>query len=328
MRAENLRLRAQRPPKEPVDIHRPLAVVEEQERRPGGEVERSVTVFLAGRECPFTCIFCDLWRHTLDEPTPPGAIPEQLRRALEGDPGGGTLKLYNASNYFDSKAVPPEDDEAIARLASGFDRVVVECHPRLIGQRTYELAERLDGRLQVALGLETAHPEALSRLNKGSDLRHFRLAAARLADAGIEMRSFVLVGAPFIPRHERLTWVERSAALAFDHGAVHVSLVPLRGDSIEMQRLATTGDFVPPTLREVEEVFDRCLVLAWPMVVMVDSWDLDRLLDCPDCGPLRRERLEQLNRSGRQEPPVICHRCGGLPGVSGQGLQRLEQSDA
>ena len=327
MRSENLRLRAQRPAKEPVDVYQPLAVVEEEERLPGGEVGRSLTVFLAGRECPFTCIFCDLWRHTTDEPTPPGAIPEQLRRALEGHPGGGTLKLYNASNYFDSKAVPPEDDEAIARLVSGFDRVVVECHPRLIGQRTYELAERLDGRLQVALGLETAHPEALPRLNKGSDLHHFRLAAARLADAGIEMRSFVLVGAPFIPRDERLTWVERSAAFAFDHGAVHVSLIPMRGDSIEMQRLASTGDFVHPTLREVEEAFDRCLVLAWPMVVVVDNWDLDRLLDCPDCGPLRCERLETMNRSGRQEPPVICHRCGGLPEASMQVARQMETSD-
>jgi hypothetical protein len=64
------------------------------------------------------------------------------------------------------------------------------------------------------------------------------------------------------------------------------------------------------------------------MVVMVDNWDLDRLLDCPDCGPLRRERLERLNLSGRQEPPVICHRCGGLPGATVQGARRLEQSDA
>src|SRR3989442_2597209 len=38
--------------------------------RSSGAVERALTVFLSGAECPFTCSFCDLWRWTIDEPTP------------------------------------------------------------------------------------------------------------------------------------------------------------------------------------------------------------------------------------------------------------------
>ena len=87
----------------------------EEERSLNG-VERAVTVFLAGAECPFTCSFCDLWRWTLDGPTPPGALPTQLERALESlvSPVPHRLKLYNASNFFDRRAVPVEDLPRIA----------------------------------------------------------------------------------------------------------------------------------------------------------------------------------------------------------------------
>jgi len=59
-----------------------MAIVVEEERAVHG-MERAATVFLAGAECPFTCSFCDLWRWTLDGPTPPGALPAQLSKALE-----------------------------------------------------------------------------------------------------------------------------------------------------------------------------------------------------------------------------------------------------
>ena len=42
----------------------------ERERTPNGTLEWALTIFLAGRECPFTCVYCDLWRYTLDEATP------------------------------------------------------------------------------------------------------------------------------------------------------------------------------------------------------------------------------------------------------------------
>ncbi len=80
--------------------------MEDERSANGGGVERAVTVFLAGAECPFTCSFCDLWRWTLDGPTPPGALPTQLVHALQSlaPPIPNRLKLYNASNFFDRRA--------------------------------------------------------------------------------------------------------------------------------------------------------------------------------------------------------------------------------
>ena len=99
-------MRARRGEKASVSPWRPLGVSHERERSLGGGLVESSAVFLVGRECPFSCVFCDLWRNTLDERTPRGAIPRQLEEALEEIPHRQRIKLYNASNFFDDLAVP------------------------------------------------------------------------------------------------------------------------------------------------------------------------------------------------------------------------------
>ena len=97
----------EKPPVDPFVAH---GAVVDRERRPDGTVERALTLFLAGAECPFTCSFCDLWRYTIDGPTPPGALPRQVAAALDAldarEPRPDRIKLYNASNFFDRRAVP------------------------------------------------------------------------------------------------------------------------------------------------------------------------------------------------------------------------------
>ena len=74
---------AARGPKQPVDPWQPLGALIEPERQADGQVHDVVTLFLANRECRFRCVFCDLWKHTLDEPTPAGAVPRQIDVAFE-----------------------------------------------------------------------------------------------------------------------------------------------------------------------------------------------------------------------------------------------------
>ena len=136
--AADRRIRSLRPPKAYVDPYKPHGSTLEQERRPGGRIEQALTVFLAGAECPFTCSFCDLWRWTMDGPTPPGALTKQLETVLHAfdGPAPDRLKIYNASNFFDQRAVPPEDVRGIAKLAAPFAAVTVESHASTIGAQT------------------------------------------------------------------------------------------------------------------------------------------------------------------------------------------------
>ena len=118
-----------------LDPSRPYgAFVEDEPAAPGMPVSVA-TILLTNRECTFRCTMCDLWKNTLDAPTPKGAIPAQIRWALGRLPAARRVKLYNAGSFFDRAAIPAEDHAAIADLVRGFERVVVECHPALVGGR-------------------------------------------------------------------------------------------------------------------------------------------------------------------------------------------------
>ena len=304
------RIRSLRPPKARVDPNRAHGSLLEEERRPDGRIERALTVFLAGAECPFTCSFCDLWRFTIDGPTPPGALTTQLEKVLDtlDGPPPDRLKLYNASNFFDERAVPSEDLAGIARLAAPFAAVTVESHASTIGPKTLAFARRIPGRLEVAVGLETIHPVAAAQINKRLDLARFDLAASFLSENGIDLRVFVLLGTPYLPVAESVAWTVRAVEYAAERGASIVSMIPVRGGNGEMERLQALGEFTPPTLLQLENALDLCSHIT-TAVVTVDTWDLDRLPACEHCRTERIERLQRLNRSGSAQPRIACRTC-------------------
>jgi len=316
--AEDRRIRALRSAKTAVNPWRPIASLVERERLSNGRSAPNLTVFLAGAECPFTCVFCDLWRHTLDTATPIGALPRQLRLAFASNAAelpaehysDAWLKLYNASNFFDPRAVPKADLAELAELSRPFARLVVECHPRWVGDSCFAFAERLEGRLQVAMGLETVHPQASSRLGKRSTPEDFAAAARALGERGLGVRAFVLVGAPFIAAAETVHWAVRSVAFACQHGAEHVTLIPLRAGNGELDRLARVGDFHQPRLHHLEMALKESLRLApAATAVTADLWDLRLLADCPSCFEPRQRRLQQANANASWTELPACSDC-------------------
>ena len=309
--AVDRRIRSLRPPKANVGAQQPLSPRLEEERRPDGKIEQALTVFLTGAECPFTCSFCDLWQWTIDGPTPPGALTSQLESALQTIDGAAPdrLKIYNASNFFDQRAVPSEDVPGIARLAASFAGVTVESHANTIGVNTLAFARQLSGRLEVAVGLETIHPVAATHLNKRLDLARFDRAARFLLDNGVDLRVFALLGAPYVPAEESVAWTVRTVEYAVERGAAVVSIIPVRGGNGEIERLQALGHFTPPTLLQLEDALDGCLQFT-SVVVTADLWDVERLPACDHCRAERVERLRRTNVSGRAGPRISCSACG------------------
>ena len=310
--AADRRIRSLRPPKTRVDPYQPHGSLIDEERRPEGKIERALTVFLTGAECPFTCSFCDLWRWTIDGPTPPGALTRQLESVLQtlAGPAPDRLKLYNASNFFDQRAVPSEDLPGIASLTASFAAVTVESHANTIGPKTVAFARQISGRLEVAVGLETIHPLAAAQLNKRLELARFDLATRFLSENGIDLRVFVLLGVPYVPADESVAWTVRTVEYAVERGASVVSIIPVRGGNGEMERLEALGHFAQPALSQLEDALDRCLQFA-STVVTADLWDVERLSACEHCRAGRIARLRRLNVTGIAEPRIDCTICGG-----------------
>jgi archaeosine synthase beta-subunit len=294
----------------------------EHERTADGLVAPIATVFLTGRECPWRCAMCDLWQHTTEEDTPRGAIAAQVAAAAEvlrsrRNPVS-RMKLYNAGSFFDPRAVPDDDYNGVAAALSGFVHVVVESHPALVGPRVDRLLQALDRHgtngqvteLEVAMGLETAHTEALRNLHKRMTVDDFARAADELRRRGGALRVFLLVFPPFVPLDEQDEWLRRSIDVAFACGAGVVSLVPTRSGNGTLEALASEGLFRAPTLADVERSADLALAHANDRGrVFVDLWDVERFAVCSDCLAARRARLHRTNLEQRRLPPVLCPRC-------------------
>ena len=98
-----------RPQRAALNPWRPYAFSVEEECSASGEAVPVATVFLTNRECPWRCLMCDLWRNTLTEETPAGAIPAQIEYALTRLPRAREIKLYNSGSFFDRHAIPVSD---------------------------------------------------------------------------------------------------------------------------------------------------------------------------------------------------------------------------
>ena len=297
---------AARPPKNSVDPRRPYAYLVEPECAANGEIEDVATIFLTNRECPFRCLMCDLWQNTTDQRVPVGAIPEQINFALSMLPPARHVKLYNSGNFFDRQAIPADDYLAIAQCVAPFESVIVENHPKLCGDDCLRFRDLLDGNLEIALGLETIHPEVLPRLNKQMTADDFQRAVRLLSDSGIATRAFILLRPPFLDEAAGVEWAIRSIEFAFDAGVQCCSVIPTRDGNGAMERLKLAGSFQPPTIRSLETVLAAGLAMQRGRV-FVDLWDADRFFDCAQCGPARRDRLSRMNLEQRLLPAVLCN---------------------
>jgi len=297
-----------RGPKNDVDVTRPYAFLPESECMANGAIESFSTVFLTNRECAFRCLMCDLWKNTTDERVPVGAIPQQIAHAFAELPTANNLKLYNSGNFFDAQAIPPEDYPAIAKLAETFGTVVVENHPKLTGRRCRDFQRLISGQLEVALGLETAHSEALARLNKQMTLADFARAVEFLLATGISVRAFILLQPPGIGETEVVDWALRSVEYAFSLGVSCCSIIPLRGGNGAIDWLIEQGLARIPRLTAMEQVLEQGFELK-PGRVFVDLWDAQRFADCQFCSVERISRLQQMNLMQRTLPPVKCEMC-------------------
>lgn len=314
-RLTDLEVTAMRPAKNRLDPWKPYAFLVEPERSAEGTVDDVMTIFLTNRECPFHCTMCDLWKNTLDDRAPAGAIAAQIDYARERLPPARHVKLYNAGNFFDRQAIDPDEHAAIAERVREMRTVIVENHPRLTDESCVEFRDRLEGEFEIAMGLETIHPDLLSRMNKRMTVEDFDQAALFLTQNGIHVRTFLQVNPPGMDCDEGIEWALRSLVHAIEVGSRCVSLIPTRGGNGLMEQWGSTGVFQPPTIRSIETTLERGLELSRrlnPGVrVFMDLWDVTQFSDCVACGPTRADRIDRMNREQCIPPAIDCPACRG-----------------
>jgi radical SAM enzyme (TIGR01210 family) len=296
---------SQRGKRNAVDPVRPYAWLVEKERTALGKIEETATIFLTNKECSFTCLMCDLWKNTTEVPVPAGAILAQIEWALSQMPEAKHLKLYNSGSFFDQRAIAQQDYQRIASLIEHFDTVIVEAHPNLINEKCLRFRDLLKPELEVAVGLETAHPEVLQKLNKQMTLEDFRKGISYLVNNDIRSRAFILLRPPFMSESEGIYWAKKSIDLAFETGVDCCTIIPVRPGNGAMDLLMKSGDFKVPAIRSLESVLDYGISLGKGRV-FADVWDLKLFSTCGSCLDKRTERLIKMNLQQKLMPHVSC----------------------
>ena len=296
---------ATRVKKNRVDPQKPYIWLVEKERTISGKIEDTAIIFLSNRECPFHCLMCDLWKNTTDKSVPVGAIPDQIEWALKQMPEVKHLKLYNSGSFFDKKAIPEEDYKRIASVIRGFETVIVESHPKFINERCLRFRDMIEPELQVAIGLETVHPEILLKLNKQMSLDDFDNSVNYLTQNGITSRAFILLRPPFMSESEGIYWAKKSIDFAFNAGVECCTVIPVRAGNGAMDLLMEKGDFSLPNIHSLETVLEYGISLDAGRV-FADVWDLGLFSNCKKCIDQRTSRLVDVNLSQRIPGQVTC----------------------
>ncbi|MDX1953576.1 MAG: radical SAM protein [Verrucomicrobiota bacterium] len=299
---------SRRGPRHPANPAEPYAAFIEQERNEEGVIADVATIFLTNRECPWKCVMCDLWRNTTESPVAIGSITQQIRHALQNFPRTAkSLKLYNSGSFFDSGAVSKKEWRSIAELCRPFKRVIIECHPRLVGKPVLEFAS-LVNELEIAIGLETCHPQALDSLNKRFSIQDYRRSAEFIVSHGMALRTFLLVCPPFIPMEQQLHWQEQSMETAFAAGSAVVSFIGTRSGNGALEELEKLGLFCEPILSNLESAQEQGIVRRLGRV-FADTWDIERFSRCNHCSPKRIQRIHRMNLTQSIEPRLDCPDC-------------------
>lgn len=292
--------------KNSVDPHIPYGWLVEKERTISGEIEDTAIIFLTNMECPFHCLMCDLWKNTTDRPVPVGAIPQQIELALANMPPTRHLKLYNSGSFFDAKAIPFGDYQRIAALVSGFETIIVESHPKFIGESCLQFSKMLKPELQVAIGLETVHPEILQKLNKQMTVVDFSTSVKFLNRNAIKSRAFILLKPPYLSESEGVFWAKKSIDFAFDAGVECCTVIPVRAGNGSLEVLIESREFSLPEIQSLETVLEYGIELNAGRV-FADTWDLELFSKCPVCVDQRIARINAMNLTQKVVPGVRCN---------------------
>ncbi|NQU20405.1 MAG: B12-binding domain-containing radical SAM protein [Candidatus Nealsonbacteria bacterium] len=171
--------------------------------------DQEFNVVVTSRGCPYRCSFCcagPLWNHRVRFRSPANVAAE-----IETLIAGGYRKVLFWDDTFGS--IPKRTIEMCEHFRRHLPRFFWSCTTR--ADVTEEMARQMAaaGCISVDLGLESASPRVIEKINKKVTVDMVHQAVAMLRRHGISVNIFLMVGFPF-EREEDITetirFVERS----------------------------------------------------------------------------------------------------------------------
>ncbi|HJX04294.1 MAG TPA: archaeosine biosynthesis radical SAM protein RaSEA [Thermoplasmata archaeon] len=240
----------------------PVSVWREQERIDDKLVDAGVIILRTTGCSHFHeggCTMCGYNAESMN-----GISSDDLRKQLDEALGRlgeiGFLKVYTSGSFLDEREIPSDVADEILRRCSNLGvRLLFESRPEYIDSIRLEHLAGLHDDLEIALGLESSNEKILRySINKGFTVADYEVAADMINDAGIDVRTYVLLKPPFLTESEAVSDAVSTAKFAAPHcRTISINPVNVQKGTI-VEKLWRQWAYRPPWLWSVLEVLRAC----------------------------------------------------------------------
>ena len=255
------------------DDSRPIAMWNEKDVA-GGEVVDAFVLILRTRGCYWAlqsgCTMCGYINDARRRPVKDEDMRNQLKIALERYRDERVVKIFTSGSFLDPNEIDPQVQKEIIRSFSGADRLIIESLPEFVIPGI--IGPLKQDNLEIAIGLESASDEVLEKsVNKSFRVKDYVRAAGFLRDAGVPLKTYLLLKPPFMTEKEAMDDAIRSIIFAAGYSS-EISLNPINIQSHTLvDYLWRRGEYRAPWLWSVVEVLKRAKpeigavrLVSWP----------------------------------------------------------------
>lgn len=183
-------------------------------------------------------------------------LMKQVEQAASGYGGEPFVKIYTSGSFLDDGEVTPAVRRRVFETFRGARRILFESRPEFI---TPDSLKGLPRTATVALGLESSDDDVLKKsVRKGFTPKDIEEAGRMIGDAGLSVRTYLLLKPPYMKESDAVEDAVRSVMFA-DRFSDEISINPVnvqRGTDVE--RLWKRGLYRPPWIWSLIEVLRRC----------------------------------------------------------------------
>ncbi|MGI5964312.1 MAG: archaeosine biosynthesis radical SAM protein RaSEA [Candidatus Methanomethylophilaceae archaeon] len=235
----------------------PEAVWKEKDMSKGRKVDAMVAIMRTSGCCwakTGGCTMCG-YNNASSPEISESDLMSQIDVIMKKYKGEPFVKIYTSGSFLDTEEIPLRVRDTIFDNFSGCERVLFESRPEFV---TEETAESLPKNTTVALGLETSNPEILGKaINKGFTPEESRAAGEIIRDAGLDVRTYLLLKPLYVTESQAIEDTVASALFA-DGYSSEISVNPLNVQYGTLtEKMWKRGEFRPPWIWSLLEVFGR-----------------------------------------------------------------------
>lgn len=228
-------------------------------------------------------------------------LRQQLNKVMAKYDGERLVKIYTSGSLLDEREIPLSFRQDLFDAFASSEKVLFESRPEFITRESVSTLPK--GRAMVALGLESANDDILTRsIWKGFNVADYHRAATVLNEMEVPVRTYLLLKPPFLTERRGIQDTLASIKYAGPFSE-SISINPINVQSGTMvEDLWRRGDYRPPWLWSLVEVLKEGRKLTGARIMSAPSGG-GTVRGAHNCEKCDRKVLDAIERFSFSQDP-------------------------